>query len=67
MKKISAPPKYLDFSKEFLDDIKFNLLAIFMSDIHSTFYSDEFFIQLLEVYWSGHFPCGWHGKYPSGR
>lgn len=67
LEKISAAPNYLDFSNEFLVDIRFNLLAIFMSDMYSTFYSDEFFNKLLEVYLSGHLPCGWHGKYPSGE
>lgn len=65
MEKISAAPNYLDFSNDFLVVIRFHLLAIFMSDIYSTFYSDEFFDKLLEVYLSGHLPCGWHGKYPS--
>lgn len=67
LEKISAAPNYLGFSNEFLVDIRFNLLAIFMSDMYSTFYSDEFFNKLLEVYLSGHLPCGWHGKYPSGE
>ncbi|MEW5289573.1 hypothetical protein ABW286_10345 [Erwinia papayae] len=29
--------------------------------------SDLFFSELLSVYESGHIPCGWNGKWPSGQ
>jgi hypothetical protein len=30
---------------------------------HSAF----FFLELLTVYESGHFPCGWQGEWPQGK
>jgi hypothetical protein len=26
-----------------------------------------FFLELLTVYESGHFPCGWQGEWPQGK
>ncbi len=35
----------------------------FLDTNHSAF----FFLELLTVYQSGHFPCGWKGRWPEGR
>ncbi|WP_313183213.1 hypothetical protein [Lacrimispora sp.] len=50
-----------------IDDLKFNLITILISDIFSDYYSSEFYHQLYQIYISGHLPCGWDGEFPSGR
>lgn len=52
--------------EEVMQDIRFNVLNIFMAEFYSAYYVSEFSKQLLEIYLSGHLPCGWHGKYPDG-
>lgn len=51
---------------EVLNDISFNILSIFLASYFSQYYNSEFFNRLLEIYLSGHLPCGWRGKYPNG-
>jgi len=52
---------------EILDDVKMNIIFILMADFYSEFYKADFFITLLEIYLSGHLPCGWNGSYPEGK
>lgn len=40
------------------DDVRFNLITILMIDFYSYDFNTEFFDHLLEVYLSGHLPCG---------
>ena len=49
-----------------LNDISFNLLSIFLANHYSQYYWSNFFNMLLNIYLSGHLPCGWKGKYPNG-
>lgn len=53
--------------KDVSNDICFNLLSIFMISYFSQYYQSEFFHSLLEVYSSGHLPCGWQGRHPNGK
>jgi len=55
------------FLIEILDDVKMNIVLILMADFYSDFYKADFFIALLEIYFSGHLPCGWNGSYPEGK
>lgn len=50
-----------------INDIKFNLVNILVSDAFSNHYRSEFYHQMYQIYISGHLPCGWDGEYPSGR
>ena len=61
----SALPKQ-NLSDEVLTDIRFNLLSIFLVNHFSQYYKSQFFNNLLQVYLSGHLPCGWKGHYPDG-
>ena len=44
-----------------------NIVLILMANFYSDFYKADFFIALLEIYLSGHLPCGWNGSYPEGK
>lgn len=50
-----------------IDDINFNILLVLMLNFYAEYYKNTFFNQILEVYLSGHLPCGWSGKYPDGK
>lgn len=47
-------------------DIKSNLVTIFMLNFYSEYYKSDFYDKMLEIYLSGHLPCGWNGDYPEG-
>ena len=50
-----------------IDDVKFNILTLFMIDYYSDYYQSEFFDRMLKIYLAGHLPCGWSGEYPEGK
>lgn len=64
---INGAIKDKDFSPEIIYSISHNILMIIISDYYSGYYESVFFKNLLEIYLSGHIPCGWKGKYPEGR
>lgn len=48
-------------------DIKSNLVILFMLNFYSEYYKSDFYDKMLEIYLSGHLPCGWSGNYPEGK
>lgn len=50
-----------------IEDIKFNLVTILISDAFSKYYISEFYDSLLKIYTAGHLPCGWDGEFPVGK
>ena len=56
-----------DTSDDIWIDISGNVIDLFMLDYYAEWCKSEFFEQLLEIYLSGHLPCGWKGKYPQGK
>lgn len=56
-----------DLSLDILEDMKMNIVTLFMLEFFSEYYSSDFFERMLRIYLSGHLPCGWAGKYPKGR
>lgn len=56
-----------DLAVSILDDIKMNILSIFMLEYYSYYYSSDFYNNMLEIYLTGHLPCGWTGNYPEGK
>lgn len=48
-------------------DIKANLVILFMLNFYSEYYNSDFYDKMLEIYLSGHLPCGWSGNYPEGK
>ncbi|WP_233585033.1 hypothetical protein, partial [Aquabacterium soli] len=56
------------YSNDLVHSTQWNVLAAIME--HEYEYCigrPAFFLYLLEVYRSGHFPCGWVGSWPSGK
>ena len=56
-----------DLSVDLLDDIKMNILSIFMLEYYSEYYSSDFYNKMMIIYLTGHLPCGWIGEYPNGK
>ena len=52
---------------DILDDIKFNVVTLFMLNYFSDYYTSEFFEQMLQIYLSGHLPCGWSDNVEGGK
>ncbi|MBP3611326.1 MAG: hypothetical protein J6J42_13440 [Lachnospiraceae bacterium] len=50
-----------------LDDMKMNIVSLFMLEYYSEYYSCDFYESILKIYMAGHLPCGWKGKYPEGK
>ncbi len=54
--------------KEIIDDTKWLLMSILMYDYFSEFgFESELLNQILNIWKSGHLPCGYSGKYPNGK
>jgi len=53
--------------KKIVDNVRYNIMLLFMASFYSEYYSSEFFEQMLEIYLSGHLPCGWSGSKKSGK
>lgn len=67
IEKIQESISKKNLPESIIDDIKFNLTTILISDVFSDYYRSEFFQQLYQIYISGHLPCGWDGEYPNGN
>ena len=65
--KILSAVKLKNYPDDVFYDIRSNILLMFMYNIYSEFYYDDFFENILHVYLSGHLVCGWYGKYPKGK
>lgn len=50
-----------------LSHVQTDVLALFMADFYSECYTSGFYEQMLEIYLSGHLPCGWSGSKKSGK
>ena len=51
--------KQAGFAENIITDIRFNLLIILEANYFSDLYRDAFWNQMLEIYKSGHIPCGY--------
>lgn len=54
-------------SDKILNNMKWNIISLFMLEFYSEFYTSEFYEDMLKIYLAGHLPCGWSGKYPKGK
>lgn len=53
--------------QEIIADIQFNVLCIIVIDAYKNCIPmPDFFVHMLEIYESGHLPCGWKGKKEKG-
>ena len=51
-----------------LDNVKWDLVNFLMEDAYRKYLrGDLFFESLINIYEGGHIPCGWEGKWPSGK
>lgn len=48
------------------ESVEWDLLTALMEYAYSTYVKPGFHTELLEIYNSGHIPCGWKGKWPQG-
>lgn len=56
-----------ELDKVFIDCVKWDILNAIMESTYSKCnHGPAFFLELLNVYESGNFPCGWEGKWPKG-
>jgi hypothetical protein len=65
--KIELQREKNDLDQLFLECVKWDILNAIME--HTYLKSSDgpvFFLELLKVYESGNFPCGWKGKWPKG-
>ncbi len=58
----------MGLGKSLLDAASWDVIAAVMEhEYRSCKGRPDFFLQLLQVYRAGHFPCGWQGRWPGGR
>ncbi|SFJ93169.1 MULTISPECIES: hypothetical protein [unclassified Bacillus (in: firmicutes)] len=57
----------LGLPKDILHAVKFDIVSIIMVLSYEEYYKSVFYNEMLEIYLSGHIPCGWNGKYPEGN
>lgn len=51
-----------------LDNVKWDLVNYLTEDAYKEYLKGDLFFEfLLEIYEDGHIPCGWEGKWPSGK
>lgn len=57
-----------ELDKVFIDCVKWDIVNAIMEASYSKCNQrPAFFLELLKVYASGNFPCGWDGKWPKGN
>jgi hypothetical protein len=64
---VGLKKKEIRFGGIILSDVKFNVQTLFLINHYSEYYTtDIFFEKMLEIYLSGHLPCGWSGGQKNG-
>lgn len=53
--------------KTLINLVRSNIIILFMYNLYSDYYKSRFLDEMLEIYLSGHMPCGWEGNYPHGK
>ena len=56
-----------DLSENILNCVHWDIANAIMEASYARFRPPRFFLDLLNVYEAGHFPCGWQGEWPSGK
>lgn len=65
--KILAALQRKGLSEEVLKYVQSDVVELFMANFYSECHTSEFYEQMLEIYLSGHLPCGWKGGKKSGK
>lgn len=66
MEKIKQAVVEKSLPEGVIKDVQYNVLMIFVCEFYSEQHHSEFFERLLEIYLSGHLPCGYKGRYRKG-
>jgi hypothetical protein len=66
-RKIERVVKENQLPKIFEDTVNWDIMNLAMEAEYSDICSPAFFASQAYWYTSGHFPCGWQGKFPEGR
>ena len=54
--------------EELKGSISWDLMGVLLEDTYRKYnHGVTFYSELLEIYESGHLPCGWYGDYPEGK
>ncbi|WP_217560334.1 hypothetical protein [Paenibacillus sp. GbtcB18] len=56
-----------ELSPAILDNVKWDIISAIMEYNYKSEKEPAFFLELLKVYESGNFPCGWKGSWPDGK
>lgn len=56
-----------DLPEEVIPDIRINFIRIMMNHYFSEYYESQFLNKLLDIYLSGHLPCGFTGNHETGK
>jgi hypothetical protein len=64
--KLLAVQQEKGFAEGVIDCIKWDVLHAMMTSVYIDCRPPAFYLQLFDIYESGHFPCGWSGSWPQG-
>ena len=56
-----------NLDEDFINNVKWDILAAIMEHVYLEYRGSVFYLHLLEIYESGHLPCGWNGEWPEGE
>ncbi|WP_140456882.1 MULTISPECIES: hypothetical protein [Priestia] len=65
--KIESQVSILGLSSDIVNSVKFDIINIIMVLTYEKYYNSDFYNSMLDIYLSGHIPCGWDGDYPNGK
>ncbi|MFF2484304.1 hypothetical protein [Paenibacillus sp. NPDC058071] len=65
--KINEYINQKELSPAILDHVKWDVISAIMEYNYKDEKDPIFFLELLKVYESGNFPCGWKGSWPNGK
>ena len=66
MPKLMAIQREKGFAEGVINCIRWDVLYAVMTGVYLDCNPPEFYLQLFDIYESGHFPCGWSGVWPQG-
>jgi hypothetical protein len=65
--KIEVYRETNSLDNKFVNRVNWDILGFVLEFVYAEYKAPYFYNELFKIYESGNFPCGWDGKYPSGR
>jgi len=65
--KISGVQQVNNLDDLFIHCVSWDIVNGILEDAFAECRPPTFFLKLIQIYESGHFPCGWDGDWPQGR